>query len=94
MSGQSAPDSANGHRNQEAEVERSYIENCSANAQEAVDALMTNMDFLEREGDLLYKIPKGAASASIVMRACVDFAVRWRFSATCAQSLSMRLQAM
>lgn len=60
----SAPDPANGHHNEEAEVERSYTENCSANAQEAVDALMTNMDFLEREGDLLYRIPKGAGSAS------------------------------
>ena len=46
---------------EEQEVERSYNENASGNAQAAVDQFMHNMDFLKREGDLVYVVPKGAA---------------------------------
>ena len=45
--------------NEELEVERSYNENASGNAQAAVDEFMHNMDFLKREGDLIYVVPKG-----------------------------------
>ncbi|KAL3133571.1 hypothetical protein ABBQ38_007418 [Trebouxia sp. C0009 RCD-2024] len=44
---------------EEDEVEASYKENFAGNAQAAVDEFMSNMGFLEREGDLVYVIPKG-----------------------------------
>ena len=44
---------------EEDEVEASYKENFAGNAQAAVDEFMQNMEFLEREGDLVYVIPKG-----------------------------------
>lgn len=44
---------------EEDEVEASYKENLAGNAQAAVDEFMSNMDFLEREGDLVYVVPKG-----------------------------------
>ena len=46
---------------EEDEVERSYKENYAGNAQAAVDNFMSNMDFLQREGDLIYVVPKGKA---------------------------------
>ena len=49
------------NNNEELEVERSYKENASGNAQAAVDQFTHNMDFLKREGDLVYVVPKGAA---------------------------------
>lgn len=44
---------------EELAVEKSYKENNSGNAQEAVESLMSNMDFLQREGDLVYVVPEG-----------------------------------
>jgi len=57
---QSAKDPGN-HKdcNEEKEVEKSYKENSAGNAQAAVEKLMSNMDFLQRESDLIYVIPKG-----------------------------------
>ncbi len=57
---QSAQDPEN-HKdcNEEEEVEKSYKENSAGNAQAAVENLMSNMDFLQRESDLVYIIPKG-----------------------------------
>ena len=57
---QSAKDPEN-HKNgnEEEEVEKSYKENSAGNAQAAVENLMSNMDFLQRESDLIYVIPKG-----------------------------------
>ncbi|KAL0022452.1 hypothetical protein WJX79_001856 [Trebouxia sp. C0005] len=57
---QSAKDPEN-HKdcNEEEEVEKSYKENSAGNAQAAVENLMSNMDFLQRESDLIYIIPKG-----------------------------------
>lgn len=57
---QSAKDPGN-HKdcNEEEEVEKSYKENSAGNAQAAVENLMSNMDFLQRESDLVYIIPKG-----------------------------------
>ena len=46
---------------EELEVDRSYNENASGNAQAAVEDFMHNMNFLQREGELVYVIPKGAA---------------------------------
>ena len=45
------------------EVERSYKENSAGNAQAAVDEFMKKMDFLQREGDLAYIVPKGIVHA-------------------------------
>ena len=45
--------------NEEEEVEKSYKENTAGNAQAAVENLMSNMEFLQRESDLIYVIPKG-----------------------------------
>lgn len=57
---QSAKDPGNHKdRNEEEEVERSYRENSAGNAQAAVENLMSNMEFLQRESDLIYIIPKG-----------------------------------
>lgn len=57
---QSAKDPEN-HKNgnEEEEVEKSFKENSAGNAQAAVENLMSNMDFLQRESDLIYIIPKG-----------------------------------
>lgn len=44
---------------EELAVEKSYKENNSGNAQAAVESLMSNMDFLQREGDLVYVVPEG-----------------------------------
>ena len=44
---------------EENEVEASYKENFAGDAQAAVNEVMSNMDFLEREGDFTYVIPKG-----------------------------------
>ncbi len=57
---QSAKDPGN-HKdcNEEDEVEKSYKENSASNAQAAVENLMSNMEFLQRESDLTYIIPKG-----------------------------------
>lgn len=44
---------------EEDEVEASYKENFAGNAQAAVDEFMSNMDFLERESELIYVVPKG-----------------------------------
>lgn len=46
---------------EEDQVERSYKENYSGNAQNAVQKLMNNMGFLERKTKLLYNISKGTA---------------------------------
>ena len=46
---------------EEDEVERSYKENYAGNAQAVVEDFMNNMDFLQREGDLIYVVPKGTA---------------------------------
>lgn len=45
--------------NEEKEVEKSYKENSAGNAQAAVKKRMSNMDFLQRESDLIYVIPEG-----------------------------------
>ena len=47
---------------EEDEVERSYKENYAGNAQAAVENFVSNMEFLQREGDLVYLVPKGTAS--------------------------------
>lgn len=62
---QSAPDPEQDAANdysEEDEVERSYKENCSGNAQDAVKTLLDRMDFLERKNDLLYNVPRGGAT--------------------------------
>lgn len=57
---QSAEDPEHGRDcSEEDEVEASYKENFAGNAQAAVDEFMSNLDFLEREGDLIYMVPKG-----------------------------------
>ncbi|KAL0035786.1 hypothetical protein WJX77_002605 [Trebouxia sp. C0004] len=57
---QSAKDPEN-HKDcdEEEEVEKSYKKNSAGNAQAAVENLMSNMEFLQRESDLIYIIPKG-----------------------------------
>ena len=57
----SAEDPEHGPCSEEDEVEASYKENSAGNAQAAVDEFMSTMDFLEREGDLIYVVPKGIA---------------------------------
>ncbi len=49
------------HCSDEEQVDKSYQEN-SAGKQAAVDNVMSNVDFLQREGDLTYVIPKGVCS--------------------------------
>lgn len=74
---QSAKDPEN-HKdcNEEEEVEKSYKENSAGNAQAAVENLMSNMDFLQRESDLIYIIPKGG-------QACLHWKVGNRLGWTC-----------
>ena len=65
---------------EEDQVERSYKENYSGNAQDAVQKLMNNMDFLERKTELLYNVPKGAAQhfRTLCMRALTTRSTRLR----------------
>lgn len=61
------------HCSEEDEVEASYKENFAGNAQAAVDEFMSNLDFLEREGDLAYVVPKGIIKKHLNIRiACND----------------------
>lgn len=66
---------------EEDQVERSYKENNSGNAQDAVKTLMENMNFLERTNELLYTVPRGTtlhslACMPIALLACVDVSVQ------------------
>lgn len=51
---------------EEDEVEASYKENFAGNAQAAVDEFMSNMDFLERESELVYVVPKGICMHTLI----------------------------
>lgn len=64
---QSAEDPEHGRDcSEEDQVEASYKENFAGNAQAAVDEFMSNMDFLEREGDLVYVVPKGIRTHKLI----------------------------
>lgn len=72
---------------EEDEVERSYKENASGNAQAAVEEFLHSMDFLQREGDLVYMIPKGTGLALFLLAA-----IRQGTAAVCVEDILLQSQ--